>query len=141
MSRVSRRTVLRAGVAVGVLVVAPAGPAGAVEPRLRLEPAAFTPYIGRSFALVGGGTRVHARLAEVEELAMPGAAPAHTGFSLLFEAPVPLPGQGIYRLHNPQAGQVDLFVVPVDRPGRHHHLQCIIHRRASVRRVVGGRDV
>jgi hypothetical protein len=77
-----------------------------------LTPADFEPHVGREFATEANGKRVDLKLAEIERL---GAARRIGGaFSLLFlSAPGPFLPQGIYSMHHPALGPLELFIVPL----------------------------
>ena len=100
--------------------------------RLRLVRSAFTPHVGSRFTLTVPGASTTTRLSAVDDLGTVLRRNDPHRFSLLFRADERLPGgQGIFRVHRSGAGDIDLFVVPVDRGVRGHHYQAIVNSQPA----------
>lgn len=136
---VSRRQVLRAGVAVAAVCLVPelsvvsARSAGAAPAGRGLTLASFSPLVGTDFAL--GGSRL--RLVEVVQ--RPPSVADRSGltgeaFSLVFGGG---PGgrltDGTYTLTHPLAGPFSLFLVPVGMARQGQRYQAVVDRRTSGR--------
>lgn len=94
------------------------------------DPARFTPLLGATFQVqLHGNQLTYLSLSEVEDLYRP--IPRMTGpvFALRFKAfPQNVFPQGSYTFSHPRVGQFELFVAPVERPGRFITYEAVINR-------------
>jgi hypothetical protein len=133
---------LGAGAAVAMLAAAPPAWAraavttvrSAVTPRSRaLTRARFTPALGSTLRMTGGGTGdLDVVLAEITDLRPVLRADDEDRFALLLHVPGgQRPISGIRTLRHPHIGEVALFVSPVDRGVDPVHYEAVINRSRS----------
>lgn len=148
MPEITRRTLLRGGMAMGAVAVPLlwSGSASAAAPRSRASVAGlhhaqaerapgqwtranFQPHHGKSFTLTGPDGRVTVTLVEIGNLVGAHAATAQHQFSLLFKAgkTAVLPG-GLYTLRGAHFKPMTLFVSPVDRGRKARYVQAVVNR-------------
>jgi hypothetical protein len=122
MAKLSRRSVLRAGVVAAAaavpLAVSESGIAAVAGGSMAsgLRRATFRPHLRSSFTFVGGGTSYQAKLVDVGDVK---AAPrGHDArFRLLFRVTGARPAEGTYRVFHGRVAATDLFLAPVGRSG------------------------
>lgn len=77
----------------------------------------FLPEVGHALAVGQGDADAPAsqlELVSATPLSQPGRADARAGFSLLLRAPREFGiAQGVYPVHHPRLGRLDIFLVPV----------------------------
>jgi hypothetical protein len=92
-------------------------------------------WVGTEFAVLGtAGETIELLLIEAapgkSHSGGSGAAAQYENFSLLFHGPAtPLLPQAMYRFSHEQAGEFDLFIVPVAKEQGVFHYQAIFNRR------------
>jgi hypothetical protein len=147
VSVVSRRTLLRTGVALSAVAgpVVWAGSASAAPAkrvagsrRQRTRAAAlpsvwsranFQPHLTKSFTLSGHRTKVPVTLTEIGNLVGSRTSSAQHQYSLLFKAHrgVDLPA-GLYTLRSPHFRAMTLYLSPVDRGRKARYVQAVVNR-------------
>lgn len=139
MSRVSRRTFLRAGVTVAAVVSTTAvlsGEAFAATPvlqqrRLPLTRSAFAALVGSRVRMMAAGEVATVRVASVEDIKPKTAVGDENRFSVLFRAPRGTDVEsGMHRFLTSGGESVELFVAPVDRGVKARYYQAVINRPA-----------
>jgi hypothetical protein len=130
----TRRMFVRAGVALGALVVAPDAWAKTIlgNSRGSLRRQHFKPLVGSKLRMTGGQTDVQVVLAGIHDL-LPVLQPHDPNrFSLVFAVPRGHRcAAGIMTFHHRDLGHVDLFVSPVDRGIKARHYEAVINRSRS----------
>jgi hypothetical protein len=138
---ISRRMFIGAGAAVTLLAAAPPAWArrsmsavrSAVTARSNpLRRSRFTPALGSTLRMTGGGEQLDVVLAEITDLRPLLRADDEDRFALLLHVPGSRrPTAGIRTLRHPDIGEVALFVSPVDRGVNPVHYEAVINRSRS----------
>jgi hypothetical protein len=119
---------IRGSAAIGLLALSPAR-AFAQATGSRLIRHRFTPLVGESFRMTGGGHNIKVVLTKVGDLTPVLRAHDPNRFALLFRIPDGRqPTPGIRSFRHPAVGTVDLFVSPVDRGAKALHYEAVINR-------------
>lgn len=139
--RVSRRTFITSGVAIGVGGVTATSLATGLTPArlinavfgstgpVALRRSTFTPYVGQSFEMVGVTASATVTLSAIGDLDPINVPNDEDRFSLLFHAPLNEDlDQDVYTFRNPSLGQVALLAVPVDIVTTNRHYQVVVNR-------------
>jgi len=104
-----------AAAAAGADVVLDAGPGEAGGSPALLTRSTFTPLVGTTLRMTGGGDDFDVVLEEVNDLS-PSAPGDEDRFALVFRAPVgQAPTQGIRTFRHGRTGDTGIFVAPVGR--------------------------
>jgi hypothetical protein len=89
----------------------------------------FTPLLGSTFHMSGGGSGYDVVLTEIDDLDFSRADQSEDCFSLIFSGSTSRPRtSGIRTFRHAKIGAVDMFVSPVDRGVRALRLQSVINR-------------
>jgi hypothetical protein len=134
---ISRRMFIGAGAAVAVVAAAPPAWArrsiSALTARSNpLKRSRFTPALGSTLRMTGGGEQLDVVLAEITDLRPVLRADDEDRFALLLHVPGSRrPTSGIRTLRHPDIGEVALFVAPVDRGVNPVHYEAVINRSRS----------
>jgi hypothetical protein len=92
----------------------------------RLTAADFAPLVDRTFACQVAGSTVELQLGSATELGPLRAGQPRAAFSLVFWGPPALP-QGMYRVHHPTLGALDIFMVPIGPDARGPRYEAIFN--------------
>lgn len=97
-----------------------------------LKRSRFTPALGSTLRMTGGGEQLDVVLAEITDLRPVLRADDEDRFALLLHVPgSQRPTSGIRTLRHPDIGEVALFVAPVDRGVNPVHYEAVINRSRS----------
>jgi hypothetical protein len=127
----SRRSLLRNGAVIALLSAVPVSLAqkATAAPRADLTRSTFTPLLGRTLLMVGGGTAVKVVLSEINDLVPVNRAGDEDRFSLVFAAPKgEARSQGIKEFRHPDIGKMSIFVAPTDRGTQAVRFEAVINR-------------
>lgn len=123
----TRRMFVGAGVALGVLAVAPPVWAASTTEVAAINRSRFAALVGQPMRLSGNGVQLGVTLTEVSELQPMRFAGDPERFALLLQAPAGAPRvSGIYTLSQRTLGRVDLFVSAVDQGVKASQFQAVI---------------
>jgi hypothetical protein len=149
--QVSRRTVLKSGVAVAAAAAAGVTTAGLVgwfsdgrkltweqsvlrrlgkSEAVKLTRSQFTPHVNSTFTAKQKGQSTRLVLTEVNDLRSAQAPNEEHRFSLVFTAPNGAAiDPGLYEFTQPKLGTVALFVTPVDLGRQGRRYEAVVNRR------------
>jgi hypothetical protein len=141
MAELTRRSLLQTGATAGSAVLlglrpwAPATAAAAGPKYLRRS--VYTGLVASEFAARTGGPIAALRLVAVDDVAgalhQPRLAGSEDAFLLRFAGPLGAPLESdVAQFDHPGLGSFELFVSPVDRPGRERHYEALIDRSVGV---------
>jgi hypothetical protein len=128
---ISRRTFLRSAAAMALLTAVPFASPGRAAARMRasLTRSTFSPLLGQSFMVTGGGYLAHVVLAEVNDLYPVVKANDEGRFSLIFTGSPEGPRlDEIADFHHRDIGVLSMFVTPVGGPAKSHRYEAVINR-------------
>jgi hypothetical protein len=139
--RVSRRTFITSGVAVGVGGVAATSLATGFTPArlisamfasdgpVALRRSTFTPLLNQHFDMAGYAGSANVVLAAINDLQPVNVPNDEDRFALLFHASLSDDlDQGVYTFSNSSMGQVALLAVPVDMVEGNRHYEVVVNR-------------